>query len=102
MGEVAAIPPVPAMSADSTLQPGADLPASQPQLELKPELGSPELPTVGSAGHHLGTCKPCAFLHTRGCSKGPECEFCHLCDSGERKRRREGRRNSSAVWQVPA
>jgi len=55
----------------------------------EPELGSPELPTVGSAGHHHGNCKPCAFFHTKGCMQGPTCEFCHLCGVGERKRRRK-------------
>merc|ERR1711877_14792 len=87
--ELAAILPAPALSADSTLQPKADDLAVQPELKLMSEFGSTGLPTVGSAGHLLGTCKPCAFLHTKGCSKGPECEFCHLCDSGERKRRQK-------------
>jgi len=48
-----------------------------------------ELPTVGSAGHFAGTCKPCAFFHTKGCRQGTDCEFCHLCEAGERKRRRK-------------
>lgn len=54
-----------------------------------PELGSAEMPTVGSAGHRLGTCKPCAFMHTKGCTNGQECPFCHLCAPGERKRRQK-------------
>lgn len=56
---------------------------------VEPELGSPEFPTVGSAGHRWGTCKPCAFLHKRGCENGTQCDFCHLCDSGEKKRRQK-------------
>jgi hypothetical protein len=55
----------------------------------EPALGSPELPTVGSAGHKWGTCKPCAFLHKRGCQNGVQCDFCHLCDEGEKKRRQK-------------
>jgi hypothetical protein len=55
----------------------------------QPELGSSELPTVGSAGHRWGACKPCAFLHRRGCENGVDCAFCHLCDSGEKKRRQK-------------
>jgi hypothetical protein len=55
----------------------------------EPVLGSRELPTVGSAGHQSGTCKPCAFLHKRGCQNGVQCEFCHLCDEGEKKRRQK-------------
>mmetsp|Transcript_88393 Transcript_88393/g.175752 ORF Transcript_88393/g.175752 Transcript_88393/m.175752 type:complete len:246 (+) Transcript_88393:67-804(+) len=56
-----------------------------------PELGSPELPTVGSAGHHSGSCKPCAFAHTKGCENGANCAFCHLCGPGEKKRRQKQR-----------
>lgn len=58
-------------------------------LMQEPELGSPELPTVGSAGHHAGTCKPCAFYHTKGCGNGVNCSFCHLCPAGEKKRRQK-------------
>jgi hypothetical protein len=54
-----------------------------------PELGSEELPTVGSAGHRFGTCKPCAFFHKRGCENGAQCTFCHLCDASEKKRRQK-------------
>jgi hypothetical protein len=56
---------------------------------VEPELGSSELPTVGSAGHRWGICKPCAFLYKRGCENGVQCSFCHLCDSGEKKRRQK-------------
>lgn len=56
-------------------------------LPPEPEIGSPELPTMGSRGHRLGTCKPCAFLHTKGCTNGKDCAFCHLCSRGEKKRR---------------
>jgi len=76
-------------------------------------LGSPEMPTVGSAGHYLKRCKPCAFI-LKGCSSGVECKFCHLCEYGEKKRRkkekmaarREGRearkpRPGSSRWGSP-
>lgn len=54
----------------------------------EPQLGSSELPTTGSRNHHLGVCKPCAFIWKEsGCNNGVECPFCHLCDSGEKKRR---------------
>lgn len=55
----------------------------------KPRLESLELPSVGSAGHALGNCKPCAFVHTKGCGNGVDCPFCHLCRPGEKKRRRK-------------
>ncbi|CAE8622860.1 unnamed protein product [Polarella glacialis] len=51
--------------------------------------GSEELPSLGSAGHVEGICKPCAFLHTKGCNKGAMCRFCHLCVSGGKKRRQK-------------
>jgi len=53
----------------------------------EPEIGTAERPTIGSWGHGIGKCKPCAFLHTKGCKNGVECPFCHLCDRGEKKRR---------------
>jgi len=58
----------------------------------EPELGSPECPTIGSKAHFYGTCKPCAFLYTKGCSNGASCPFCHLCDAGEKKRRSKDKR----------
>jgi len=67
--------------------------AAQPAHALPElELGSPECPTVGSEGHHLGTCRPCAFLYTKGCGNGVLCSFCHLCDAGEKKRRAKDKR----------
>lgn len=56
------------------------------------DLGSLQCPTLGSKDHWLGKCKPCAFLHTRGCGNGVLCSFCHLCDPGEKKRRAKDKR----------
>eukprot|EP00928_Gymnodinium_smaydae_P041943 TRINITY_DN28322_c0_g1_i2.p1 TRINITY_DN28322_c0_g1~~TRINITY_DN28322_c0_g1_i2.p1 ORF type:complete len:364 (+),score=94.04 TRINITY_DN28322_c0_g1_i2:118-1209(+) len=58
----------------------------------EPELGSAERPSVGSAGHRFGTCKPCAFVHSKGCSSGVDCLFCHLCPPGEKQVRKKQRR----------
>jgi len=52
-------------------------------------LGSPSLPTVGSANHGTGTCKPCAFVYKKGCVNGTNCTFCHLCGPQEKKRRQK-------------
>mmetsp|Transcript_115273 Transcript_115273/g.325744 ORF Transcript_115273/g.325744 Transcript_115273/m.325744 type:complete len:298 (-) Transcript_115273:67-960(-) len=57
-------------------------------LGYEPVLGSPELPTAGSAGHHMGNCKPCAFVE-KGCMSGVDCKFCHLCPADEKKRRKK-------------
>lgn len=46
-------------------------------------------PSKGSLGHYDRNCKPCAFLNTKGCENGYECPFCHLCEPGEKKRRRK-------------
>lgn len=56
-----------------------------------PVLAACELPSAGSEGHDRGLCKPCAFVHTKGCENGKLCEFCHLCDAGARKRRQKER-----------
>jgi hypothetical protein len=58
----------------------------------EPHLGSPELPSVGSLGHYVQRCKPCAFVTKMGCANGIQCRFCHLCGPGEKKRRRKEKR----------
>lgn len=45
----------------------------------------------GAEGHDAGTCRPCAFL-AKGCSRGGDCDFCHLCDPAERSRRKRERK----------
>lgn len=53
------------------------------------------LPSVGSQGHLVGSCSPCAHAHSnRGCVNGVQCRFCHLCAPGELKRRQKARRNA--------
>jgi hypothetical protein len=52
-----------------------------------PELGTPALPSIGSLPHHTKDCKPCTFFHTRGCENAKNCQFCHLCGPGEKKKR---------------
>eukprot|EP00440_Ansanella_granifera_P029358 gb/GFBE01031885.1/.p1 GENE.gb/GFBE01031885.1/~~gb/GFBE01031885.1/.p1 ORF type:complete len:351 (+),score=63.29 gb/GFBE01031885.1/:1-1053(+) len=72
-------PPAPCTACAS---PAGQVPAMVP-------LGSEALPSIGSAGHVTRDCKPCAFLHTKGCESGKLCLFCHLCDAGEKKRRQK-------------
>ena len=52
-------------------------------------LGSPMLPSIGSGGHATGECKPCVFFHKKGCATGRTCLFCHLCQPGEKQRRKQ-------------
>jgi len=84
-----AIPPDPSTLDLDAL--AATMTPSQRELLKEFALGSPELPTVGSAGHYLAHCKPCCFVHTKGCENGVACVFCHLCDAGEKKRRQKER-----------
>merc|ERR1711920_1025169 len=57
------------------------------------ELVGPQPHSTGSVLHFQGTCKPCAFFwKVVGCKYGTECEFCHLCDADERKRRNKEKR----------
>lgn len=61
-------------------------PPRQPQAELATQIPPP--PSVGSAKHATGQCNPCAFYWKAvGCTSGAKCDFCHLCDADERKRR---------------
>lgn len=79
-------PPLPQDVGDSKTD--AFSPGSPPVWQ--PTLVPPsQLPSKGSAGHAVGTCKPCAFQHTKGCENGEECSFCHLCSPEELKRRRK-------------
>jgi hypothetical protein len=65
---------------------------AETNLSKPPRLGSAELPSVGSLGHHMRRCRPCAFVLRMGCSNGTQCNFCHLCSAGEKKRRRKEKR----------
>lgn len=55
----------------------------------EPVVGSADLPSHGSARHRLGDCKPCAFYQQGLCRNDVQCVFCHLCEPGEKKRRRK-------------
>merc|ERR1719310_1993737 len=82
-------------------------PAHAPSLHLDesvapPELGALDLPSIGSQGHRLGSCKPCAFVHTKGCSNGATCIYCHLCQPGEKKRRTKEKYKLQRAIAVPA
>merc|ERR1719215_1340219 len=64
------------------------------------DLVKPEYPSVGSALHHKGECKPCAFFwKSVGCQSGKDCQFCHLCDADERKRRNKEKKMAMYAMQ---
>mmetsp|Transcript_16186 Transcript_16186/g.29835 ORF Transcript_16186/g.29835 Transcript_16186/m.29835 type:complete len:182 (+) Transcript_16186:87-632(+) len=53
------------------------------------------LPSIGSAKHFLGTCKPCFFSPRKtGCDKGHDCEWCHFShDKSKRNRLSKAKRH---------
>jgi len=83
----------------STQKPAWRAPASEDVGRPKPpswdapghKVEALEAPNLGSASHHLQKCKPCAFFNMKGCRDGVECQFCHLCEAGEKKRRKKER-----------
>lgn len=52
-------------------------------------MGTPDCPSVGSAAHQLGFCKPCDFFHRNCCTNAAACKFCHLCGPEESKNRKK-------------
>lgn len=67
-------------------------PKTADEEDSPPQLGCDDFPSIGSLGHYLRRCKPCAFASRAGCSSGAQCKFCHLCDPGENKMRRKEKR----------
>jgi len=65
--------------------PGLELPAFQ--------LEASTMPSVGSAQHAAGLCKPCAwFWKPQGCKNGEMCCHCHLCPQDEHTVRKRARK----------
>mmetsp|Transcript_102303 Transcript_102303/g.318668 ORF Transcript_102303/g.318668 Transcript_102303/m.318668 type:complete len:91 (+) Transcript_102303:4-276(+) len=62
-----------------------------------PQYGTRECPSVGSALHSLGMCKPCDFVHRRTCRTGAACKFCHLCGPSESRRRKKEEQRAKRV-----
>lgn len=50
---------------------------------------STDFPSLGSAKHESGTCKPCMFAGTdEGCMLGKDCRFCHILDEHHIRRKK--------------
>merc|ERR1719330_456143 len=77
-------------------------PPAQPlALALADLVAAPGHSSRGSALHHQGACKPCAFFwKVVGCQSGSDCEFCHACDADERKRRNKVKRMAIHAMQI--
>ena len=64
-----------------------DSPIIAPPPGLAANVG---VPSVGSASHGTGLCRPCAWLwKPGGCQNGSDCLHCHLCPEGELKARKK-------------
>jgi len=49
-------------------------------------------PSIGSASHGTGGCRPCAwYWKPDGCQNGENCMHCHMCPAGEIKTRKKAR-----------
>eukprot|EP00931_Biecheleriopsis_adriatica_P056684 TRINITY_DN335_c0_g1_i1.p1 TRINITY_DN335_c0_g1~~TRINITY_DN335_c0_g1_i1.p1 ORF type:complete len:464 (+),score=131.50 TRINITY_DN335_c0_g1_i1:89-1480(+) len=102
-------PPPPAAAPSCVAVGPPMMPPPQGPPAVPPEVaqvGSARCPSVGSAGHFHGSCKPCAFFWTKGCESGVQCGYCHLCPAGEKKRRQrekfEAGRIRSYLWRKAA
>jgi len=93
--DVPAFTPYPAMP--MAPHPPAQTLMHPPVPEPPAPLGSARCPSVGSATHFSGICKPCAFFHTKGCESGINCEFCHVCGPNEKKKRQRDKYESSRI-----
>jgi hypothetical protein len=58
-----------------------------------------KLPSIGSAGHHDGTCKRCAFFSKGRCLNGADCTHCHY-DHVPHKRVRKFRPGRAGKQQI--
>jgi hypothetical protein len=80
--------------------------AGDASSRAQPAVGSVELPSRGSVLHRWGACRPCAFIYQDGCKNALDCQFCHLCEPGEKKRRKKERqtfkRETKTIQQAAA
>jgi len=65
-----------------------DVPPPPPPFGMRPA----GMPSVGSALHGTGECRPCSWFHRPGgCQNGADCRHCHLCPDGEVKARKKSK-----------
>eukprot|EP00929_Paragymnodinium_shiwhaense_P119733 TRINITY_DN91633_c0_g1_i1.p1 TRINITY_DN91633_c0_g1~~TRINITY_DN91633_c0_g1_i1.p1 ORF type:complete len:451 (-),score=89.27 TRINITY_DN91633_c0_g1_i1:297-1649(-) len=69
-------------------------PQTSGQQQLQQQPGPSRIPSVGSAVHHDGTCRPCIwFWKESGCINGLACRHCHTCPPGAARQRRKQKRD---------
>jgi len=67
-----------------------------------PVSGTPDCPSIGSAGHAFGVCKPCDFQHRTSCRSGASCKFCHLCGPAENRCRKKQKQSMARALKKSA
>lgn len=80
----------------STMSEGQDKDdeGSSDESEIDTNLPLDQLPSLGSASHHLGTCKRCCFFPKGRCTNGYQCDFCHF-DHEKRKRKNKKKKKKA-------
>eukprot|EP00927_Polykrikos_kofoidii_P057907 TRINITY_DN52149_c0_g1_i1.p1 TRINITY_DN52149_c0_g1~~TRINITY_DN52149_c0_g1_i1.p1 ORF type:complete len:352 (-),score=58.72 TRINITY_DN52149_c0_g1_i1:61-1077(-) len=56
-------------------------------LQQIPRDENGEITSAGSIRHHTGSCSSCLFWLKQYCSKGIQCNYCHIRHSGQKKKR---------------
>eukprot|EP00929_Paragymnodinium_shiwhaense_P104642 TRINITY_DN69229_c0_g1_i2.p1 TRINITY_DN69229_c0_g1~~TRINITY_DN69229_c0_g1_i2.p1 ORF type:complete len:249 (-),score=20.86 TRINITY_DN69229_c0_g1_i2:79-759(-) len=75
------------------------------QVQMKPEVcrSLEGFPSVGSAQHWSGECRPCAhYWRSTGCSRGEHCERCHLCSAADFHEYRRGLKDAQRARRTAA
>eukprot|EP00929_Paragymnodinium_shiwhaense_P028104 TRINITY_DN16358_c0_g1_i1.p1 TRINITY_DN16358_c0_g1~~TRINITY_DN16358_c0_g1_i1.p1 ORF type:complete len:327 (-),score=74.56 TRINITY_DN16358_c0_g1_i1:620-1552(-) len=70
---------------------------SDEEETVKSQESVADLPSLGSALHAAGGCKPCNFFAKGKCASGPSCNFCHLPHQARRATRQE-KRDRAERW----
>lgn len=78
-----------------------DVPAAQMHAQSQPPAASGSAGSLAAGGpshslgaelHGTGECRPCAWYYKpKGCHKGRDCTFCHMCLDGEIKNRKKAK-----------
>lgn len=74
----------------------------RPEAEVEAEVSIPgelraqtELPSLGSALHESGKCKPCVFFPKGSCASSSHCRFCHYTHKFSRPRPGKDKRKNA-------
>lgn len=89
--EVSTAPPSQSTTPETVLVDLADDSEDEEAINLD------QLPSLGSALHASGNCRPCNFFGKGRCSNEANCEFCHMPHQ-KRKPTRQEKRERKAAW----